>query len=278
VTLVRYQHDGRPGWGRLDGDRIAPLETGLAGLLRQPLAAARRVVEGAGEATLARSAVRLLAPVDRQEVWAAGVTYQRSLEGRIEESGAEDLYDRAYLGERPEIFFKSTPERVVGDGEPVGIRRDSPWNVPEPEVGIVLTSELEVFGFTVGDDVSSRSIEGENALYLPQAKVYDRACSLGPGIVPCWVAGDGPFAISMRVLRDGREVFSDETSTARLRRSWTELAGWLGRALTFDAGAVLLTGTGIVPDRSFTLRDGDLVAIDVDRVGTLRNPVITVGR
>ncbi|MDQ7906319.1 fumarylacetoacetate hydrolase family protein [Phytohabitans sp. ZYX-F-186] len=266
------------GWAveAADGHRFG-LGATLADLLAVPLAEARERYDAAAEAA---QAAPVRAPVDAQEVWAAGVTYQRSREGRREESeqaGHAGLYDHVYTAPRPEIFFKATAGRVVGDGEPVGIRADSGWDVPEAELGLVVNAAGEVFGYTVGNDVSSRSIEGENPLYLPQAKVYTRSCALGPAIVPVWEAGPGPFPVAVRVEREGAVAWSAETSTARLARTPADLVSWLTRALDFPAGVVLLTGTGAVPDRDFTLQAGDVVTIDVAGVGTLRNPVMVVG-
>ena len=210
-------------------------------------------------------------------MWATGVTYLRSRDGRAEESSHASMYDLVYDAERPEVFFKATPERVVADGEPVGIRADSGWDVPEAEVGLVLNSAGEVFGYTLGNDMSSRSIEGENPLYLPQAKVYDRSCALGPAIVPGWVAGPGPFPIGLRVLRAGREAYAATTSTSEMARGFADLAGWLFRALSFPAGVVLLTGTGVVPDADFTTRPGDTIEITSTALGSLTNTVVAVG-
>jgi 2-dehydro-3-deoxy-D-arabinonate dehydratase len=257
-------------WGALDGT--------LADLLAVPLDQARRAVEAAaGEAGGGLPGDRTLPPVDRQEVWAAGVTYLRSRDGRKEESGHGSLYDHVYDNDRPEIFFKASPWRVVGDRDAVGIRVDSGWDVPEAEVGLVLNAAGEVFGYTLGNDMSSRSIEGENPLYLPQAKIYDRSCALGPAIVPSWAVGPGPFQIGLRVLRDGHEVYAGTTSTSAMARGFEDLADWLFRALSFPAGVVLLTGTGVVPDADFTVRPGDTIEITSAALGTLTNPVVAVG-
>ena len=269
---VRSAPDEAAGAPTID----APLDIGLAQLLAMPLAEARRVVESAGGG--APATARTLAPVDAQEVWAAGVTYERSRVGRREESPHGDLYDGVYDGERPELFFKAVPWRVVGDGEAVGIRADSSWDVPEPELGLVVNSRGEIFGYLVGNDMSSRSIEGENPLYLPQAKVYDRSCALGPGIVPVWAIPDGPMTITMRIERGQGTVFEGETSTASLHRSLAELVDWLTRAMVFPSGAVLLTGTGLVPDADVTLAEGDTVVIEIAGVGRIANPVTVVGR
>ena len=278
---TRDDADGaaRRRWAvRRDG-RLYALDRGLRDLLAVPLADARTAYDAAAEPV--DGPVTVLAPVDAQEVWAAGVTYQRSREGRREESGPAGhaaLYDEVYTASRPELFFKSTAARVVGDGQPVGIRADSGWDVPEAELALVVNAAGEIFGYTAGNDMSSRAIEGENALYLPQAKIYERSCALGPAIVPVWEAGAGPFDISVRVERDGSVAYQDVTSTARLARGAGDLVGWLTRALDFPAGVVLLTGTGLVPDQDFTLLTGDVVTIAIDGVGTLRNPVTTVGR
>ncbi len=222
--------------------------------------------------------VRLLAPVDRQEVWAAGVTYLRSKTARMEESDfSASAYDRVYEAERPEIFFKSMPEKVVADGEPVGIRGDAIWNVPEPELALVLNSRGEIVGHTIGNDMSSRDIEGENLLYLPQAKTYHRSCALGPWITLGTTEADARgWDIRIEILRDGAPVFSGETAVSQIKRGFAELAGFLFRCQRFPHGAVLLTGTGVVPPESFTLQARDEVVIGISGIGTLRNPVVVV--
>jgi 2-dehydro-3-deoxy-D-arabinonate dehydratase len=282
TTLVHLRDGDRTRWAvrRQDDGRTveAALPASLAELLALPLAEARSIVEAATNWQPATDDAQLLPPVDRQEVWAAGVTYLRSRDGRAEESSHASMYDLVYDAERPEVFFKATPERVVPPGAPVGIRADSGWDVPEPEVGLVVNSRAEVFGYVAGNDVSSRSIEGENPLYLPQAKVYDRSCALGPGIVPAWERSDAPVRIAMRIQRDGQVVFEGTTSTADMHRSFAELVDWLFRAMDFPAGVVLLTGTGLVPGSDFTLHEGDSVVVDVAEVGVLTNPVIVVGR
>jgi 2-dehydro-3-deoxy-D-arabinonate dehydratase len=218
----------------------------------------------------------VVAPVEGQEVWAAGVTYLRSRDARREETVDATPYDLAYEAERPELFFKAPGWRCVGPDDPIGVRRDSAWNVPEPEVALVLDSHLRIVGATIGNDVSSRSIEGENPLYLPQAKIYDAACSLGPCIVPI---EDLPAALDVRmqIERDGAILVEGRTTTTQMRRSFDEIADWIGRALSFPLGAVVLTGTGIVPEPGFTLLAGDIVRIEVDGIGTLANPVTQVG-
>jgi 2-dehydro-3-deoxy-D-arabinonate dehydratase len=210
------------------------------------------------------------------EVWAAGVTYEISEQAREAESGMPEIYLDVYESERPELFFKATPDRVVGPGEAVGVRADSDWNVPEPELGVVLYRG-SVVGYTVGNDVSSRAIEGENPLYLPQAKTYDRCCALGPCVAsPATVGNPHDLAMSMTIERDGEAVFEDGTSTAEMVRTSEELVDWYRRHNSVPRTAVLLTGTSLVPPDEFTLRAGDEVTIEIEDVGTLRTPVRTV--
>ena len=222
--------------------------------------------------------VQLLAPVERQEVWAAGVTYLRSKSARMEESDfSASAYDRVYAAARPELFFKSLPEKVVGPGAMVGIRRDATWNVPEPELALVLNSRGQIVGHTIGNDMSSRDIEGENLLYLPQAKTYHRSCALGPWIVlgtPETQARE--WDIRIAIQRAGENVFAGETSVGQIKRHFAELAGYLFRSQCFPHGAVLLTGTGIIPPEQFTLQEGDVVRIEVSGIGVLQNPVTVV--
>jgi 2-dehydro-3-deoxy-D-arabinonate dehydratase len=273
--LVRLLVGSTERWAVRTVDGDTTLDVGLDDLLRRPVEEARRIVEAAPPP--AQHIGELLAPVQHQEVWAAGVTYEQSRDGRMEESTEASIYDRVYTAERPEVFLKATGPRVVGDGDAVGVRADSPWNAPEPELGLVINARGELFGYVIGNDVSSRTIEGENPLYLPQAKVYERACALGPGIVPVW-AVEPPFEIRLQVLRGDEIAFEGVTSTERITRSFEDLIGWLTAALDFPVGAVLLTGTGIVPDESFTLSPGDVVSIEVPGLGVLTNPVIAVGR
>ena len=279
--LVRYLADGVPQVGvRSDGVvRPVPGVGSMAELLGQSLAAARdRVLAAAGEPGVPVADVRLLPPVDGlTEVWASGVTYERSMDARVEESQTQDVYSRVYAADRPELFFKSVAWRVVTDGEPIAVRPDCSVTVPEPELAVVVTATGEVLGYTVCDDVSSRDIEGENPLYLPQAKVYAGSCALATGIRPAWEVPDwSRLDVSVAVLRDGATVFAGTTSTARMRRTVDELVECLFRAQDFPAGAVLSTGTGLVPDLEFTLRPGDVVDVVVEEVGTLSNPVTTV--
>src|SRR5438552_1998738 len=222
--------------------------------------------------------VRLCAPVERQEVWAAGVTYLRSKTARIEESDfCASAYDKVYGADRPELFFKSMPEKVVAHGDPVGIRRDARWNVPEPELALVLNSRGEIVGHTIGNDMSSRDIEGENLLYLPQAKIYARSCALGPWIhLGASESTARDLSIRLEIRRNGHGVFSGETLVNQIKRRFEELAGFLFRSQVFPYGAVLLTGTGIVPPDGFTLQAGDVVKIEVSGIGVLENPVVVV--
>jgi len=221
---------------------------------------------------------RIVAPIGGQEVWAAGVTYTRSLDARVLETGTPDPYERVYRAERPELFFKATPGRVRGPGEPVGIRGDSGWDVPEPELAVVADRNGHIAGYLNGNDMSSRSIEGENPLYLPQAKIYTGSCAIGPCLAtPDEVPALRSLLISLRVVRDGAEVISDTVKVADLHRRPDDLVGWLFRALDFPVGVVLLTGTAIVPPPDFTLRAGDEVIIATTGLGELRNAVEVVG-
>lgn len=263
-------------------DRIADLTAGGV----ESLAALFDAADPAGVVTALVSKVPaipldevlLLPPVERQEVWAAGVTYLRSKTARMEESDfSASAYDRVYDADRPEIFFKSLAEKVVGTGDSVGIRADARWNVPEPELALMINTQGSVVGCAVGNDMSSRDIEGENLLYLPQAKTYDRSCALGP-----WVALETDEAtirrwtIAIDIERAGVSVFTGQTRIDQIKRRFDELVGWLLRSQRFPHGAVLLTGTGVVPDESFTLEPGDRVTIRLDGVGTLVNDVVTV--
>jgi 2-dehydro-3-deoxy-D-arabinonate dehydratase len=220
--------------------------------------------------------VRVLPPIDDQEVWGAGVTYERSKVAREHESDqAATFYDRVYRADRPELFFKATPSRVVGTGEPIRVRRDSQWSVPEPELALVLSAALELVGFTIGNDVSARDIEGENPLYLPQAKVYDSCCALGPGITLAEaMPATATIGITLEISRGGTTIHRGETSIARMARRFEDLIDWLGRDNHFPHGVILLTGTGIVPPDDFSLRADDVVRITIDGIGTLVNPVI----
>tara|TARA_B100000614_G_scaffold85559_1_gene76973 strand:- start:889 stop:1713 length:825 start_codon:yes stop_codon:yes gene_type:complete len=217
----------------------------------------------------------LMPPIGHQEIWAAGVTYFRSRDARMEESessGGDRFYDMVYDADRPELFFKATAERTRGHGDKVCIRSDSSWDVPEPELTLAINSNGKIFGYTVGNDMSSRSIEGENPLYLPQAKVYRGSCALGP----CLVVGAAPAKeamISVKITRSGEEVFSGSTEVSQIKRGFDELAEFLFRENEFPKGALLMTGTGVVPDSDFTLSSGDVITITIDGIGTLENQV-----
>ncbi len=218
----------------------------------------------------------LLAPIGSQEVWAAGVTYRRSKDARMDESrksGASVFYDKVYAAERPELFFKASPSRVVGHGKSIRIRKDSTWNVPEPELTLFISSEGTIEGFTVGNDVSSRSIEGENPLYLPQAKMYEGSTALGPCLYVPEKQLVGNTLISLDIIRQERSIYSDSAPISRMKRKLDELAGWLFRELRFPYGAYLMTGTCLVPPDGFTLQVGDIVRIAIEGIGTLENTV-----
>ncbi|MST01133.1 MAG: fumarylacetoacetate hydrolase [Pedosphaera sp.] len=284
MKLCRFQLDGQARVGlTLDGQTLIDLTA--AGIERiTPLLESDHLpkrlaaLAKSGLPTHKISAVRLLAPVERQEVWAAGVTYLRSKKARMQESDfSATAYDRVYDAPRPEIFFKSLAEKVVATGEAVGIRRDAKWNVPEPELALVISSRGEIVGYTAGNDMSSRDIEGENLLYLPQAKVYDRSCALAPWIaVGVTEAQARKWTIGVEISRKGKIVFQGETSVGQIKRGFKELADWLCRSQSFPNGAVLLTGTGVVPGDDFTLAAKDVVRITISGVGTLENTVAVV--
>ena len=222
----------------------------------------------------------ILAPIGGQEVWAAGVTYYRSRSARMAESkdaGGGDFYDRVYSAERPELFFKATPNRVAAPGTPVRIRSDAKWSVPEPELTLVINPRGEIVGYTAGNDMSSRDIEGENPLYLPQAKVYDRSCALGPCVLIASEMLPDTTSISLSIERGGSVEFSGETTLASLKRSPQLLVEYLFRENHFPRGAYLMTGTGIVPPDSFTLAPGDRVRVTIEPIGTLENEVVQGG-
>ncbi len=281
MFIVRYVTAGAaPRVGVVD-DLTGPVRdvaavSSLAELLTLPADEVRSVVDAAAGGAPVPGETRLLPPIDgRTEVWASGVTYLRSRDARVEESTEKSVYEKVYDAERPELFFKSVAWRVLTDEEPIGIRADSGLDVPEPELAVVANSAGAIVGYLVCNDVSSRSIEGENPLYLPQAKVYAGACAISSGIRPAWeVEGADDLAITLKVLRDGDVAFSGDTSTAQMRRAFTDLVEWLYRGDAFPAGVVLSTGTGIIPGLDFTLRDGDEVTIEIAQVGTLTNPVV----
>jgi 2-dehydro-3-deoxy-D-arabinonate dehydratase len=218
----------------------------------------------------------LLPPVASHEVWAAGVTYRRSRDARVEESIEATPYDHVYAAERPELFCKCAGWRARGPGAAIAVRGDSSWDVPEPELTLVLDANARIVGYTIGNDVSSRSIEGESTLYLPQAKTYDGSCAIGPAIVPSTEV-EPPFSVRMRIQRSGEALFDDATSTAEMKRGFEELASYLTRALVFPHGVFLMTGTGLVPNPPFTLEAGDSVRIAIEELGVLENGVERLG-
>lgn len=234
-------------------------------------------IVGQGKASNDFASARTLAPIGNQEVWAAGVTYYRSRSARMEESksaGGGDFYDRVYAAERPELFFKATASRVADPGDQVRIRKDASWSVPEPELTLLINPRGQIIGYTVGNDMSSRDIEGENPLYLPQAKVYDRSCALGPCVLISSETLPPSTPIRVEILRNNQSAFSDATTLAELKRTPSTLVEYLFRDNSFPFGAFLLTGTGIVPPDSFTLVPGDRIRITIDPIGTLENYVI----
>lgn len=283
--LCRFRPDSgaEPRIGAvIAGERIVDLtHVGVSSLSdvldRADPAAHLRLLRGS-EDGVALSEVVLLPPVEHHEVWAAGVTYLRSKSARMEESDfSATAYDRVYDADRPEIFFKSLGEKVVGPDEHVGIRKDARWSVPEPELALVMNAHGRLVGCTVGNDMSSRDIEGENLLYLPQAKVYDRSCSLGPWIT--LVADDDvirQWTIAIAIRRGGETVFAGETGVDQIKRTFADLREHLWRSQHFPQGVVLLTGTGVVPDESFTLAANDHVTITISGIGTLENTVAVV--
>lgn len=268
--LLSRRKDEHDSFWTLDGRRL-PEGFSLGFLLELPKEAGRRLLSGLP--TTESAGGRRLAPIEPyQEVWASGVTYMKSREARMAESASGDIYQRVYLAERPELFSTALGWRVRGAGTPVRIRKDSDWNVPEPELVLVLNSRMEIMGFTAGNDMSSRDIEGENPLYLPQAKVYDGSCALGPDIVLADVDELRELPIRLEVVRDGETVFEGETNTSQMKRSLEELAHYLGREMSFPQGAFLMTGTGIVPPDSFTLLPDDEIRVSVGQL-VLQNRV-----
>ena len=281
MDIVRFTTGpaAEPRVGVSDGELVTALRAAsIAELLRVPAAALRqRIQDETGGARHALTEVTLLAPIDgRTEVWAAGVTYERSQRERMKESeGAARFYEQVYDAARPELFFKSAAWRVAGPGQAIAVRADSVIDVPEPELALVLNAAAEIVGYTVCNDVSSRTIEGENPLYLPQAKIYLGGCALGPAIRPAWEIPD-PYrlAIELCIGRDGADVWTGSASTAGLHRRFGDLVEHLYRADVFPDGAILSTGTSLVPELPFSLADGDVVTIRIDQVGTLVNRVI----
>lgn len=278
MRIVRWAtEDGTPRVGVAEdgASEVRPLDVATLGeLLRLPVTEIRDRCAAAGDPVPAGD---LLPPVDaRTEVWAAGVTYRRSREARVEESErSANVYEQVYDAERPELFFKSASWRVTGHGGTVAIRADSELNVPEPELALVLNRDGEIAGYTVCDDMSSRSIEGENPLYLPQAKIYLGACAVGPAIRPVWEVPD-PYAldITLTIRRAGAEIWSGKASTSDLHRRLDELAAYLFREDVFPDGAILSTGTSLVPEMDFVLRPADEITISISEIGTLTSTVV----
>jgi 2-dehydro-3-deoxy-D-arabinonate dehydratase len=257
--------------------RLLPADVRLDDLLARGGGALATALSTAAEEAVPAGA-RVLCPLESQEVWASGVTFERSREARNEEAGREvgtvDFYDRVYDAQRPELFAKASPGRSRGPEEPLTIRADSGWDVPEPELGLVVDSAGAIVAYTVGNDMSSRSIEAENPLYLPQAKVYTGSCGVGPCLVP--VDDAAPAAeleIRLLIERGGEQLYADQVSVSTMHRQLDELVDWLFRGQDFPVGVVLLTGTSIVPPPEFTLQEGDVVTIEIPGIGRLRNPV-----
>jgi 2-dehydro-3-deoxy-D-arabinonate dehydratase len=287
LPLCIYQigANGKPLFGLIDGDEVidiaaaggpASLGTALQ-LSKTDFDAALAGVKGSDLRT-PLGEVTLNAPIDWQEVWCAGVTYLRSRDARMEVSQSMSVYDQVYEDDRPELFFKGMRFRVAGPGQEIAIRGDSTWDVPEPECALVINSAGEIVGYTIGNDVSSRSIEGENPLYLPQAKVYDKAAALGPVIALSNEVDDpNDLSIELVIRRDDAVGFQGTTNTKQLHRTFADLVDYLYRDNTHFHGAILMTGTGIVPPSEFTLEAGDEVSITIDGIGTLTNPVIRLG-
>jgi 2-dehydro-3-deoxy-D-arabinonate dehydratase len=277
MQLVKFVDPSstQPRVGMLEGGVVQPMKAGvhLTEILEadEPAAYARGSLSG--DTSIPLQFLRLLAPIDQHEVWGAGVTYQRSMEARIDESEqGGSFYDLVYRADRPELFFKATPHRVVGPGGGVRIRRDTNWCVPEPELALVISSKLRWVGCTIGNDMSARDIEGRNPLYLPQAKLYDACCAIGPSITLLESMPDPRnLSIALTIQRAGTAIVSDTTSTSRMARPFEDLIAWLGRDNTFPGGVVLLTGTGIVPADDFTLSPDDQISIQIDGIGTLTN-------
>jgi 2-dehydro-3-deoxy-D-arabinonate dehydratase len=271
MYLTRHRSAEGPRWA-LD-DRFVPPAFNLELLLQIPRAEIVGFLRALPRAGAASGT--LLPPVEAgHEVWAAGVTYMRSREARESESSVKDVYSRVYEAERPEIFFKATGWRVAGHRMPIRVREDSRWNVPEPELTLVINAYREIIGYCAGNDVSSRDIEGDNPLYLPQAKVYEGSCALGPGIVLTEVDCLRDLFIQAEVIRAGRSIFTGETRTAQMKRPLDALVACLTKELDFPSGVFLMTGTGIVPPADFSMVPGDLVRITIGSL-TLENEVDT---
>jgi 2-dehydro-3-deoxy-D-arabinonate dehydratase len=251
----------------------------LDSLMRRPLNEIRGLLEGARRPSwreIETRAIEYAAPVDAQEVWAAGVTYLRSREARLVETAEQRIYAHVYESARPELFFKSAGWRVVPDGGEIGVRSDSPWNVPEPELAVLANARGEVVAYACGNDMSSRSIEGENPLFLPQAKIYDRSCSIGPAAVLAWHVDVSRAHVRMSIERNGRSIFDGGATIADMTRDPAKLIGVLYSSYSLPAGAWLLTGTSIVPPEAYTAEPGDVVRISIEGLGELTNRVTRV--
>jgi 2-dehydro-3-deoxy-D-arabinonate dehydratase len=272
VTLSGIFPNAEASFETLVAQAAAQGISALEMVKRADLSRAARLPYAALDIPPERGRAHLLQPVVAEEIWAAGVTYERSRHARQEESVVGDVYERVYDAARPELFFKATPSRCVGPNEPVGLRGDSRWLVPEPEIALVINSRLEILGYTLGNDMSARDIEGANPLYLPQAKVFSAGCSVGPAILLREASDKTPFNIICRIERGGQEVFRAETSTAAMHRTFPDLVEYLGRFNTLPAITILLTGTGIVPPDDFGLQAGDVIEISSPQIGALRNP------
>jgi 2-dehydro-3-deoxy-D-arabinonate dehydratase len=269
MYLTRHATPHGPCWA-VDGTFL-PEGLGLDTVLSLPAEAMKATLAVAQTGVAASG--DLLPPIEHaQEAWAAGVTYLRSREARMAESDTADIYEKVYDADRVEVFFKAVGWRAMGPGQPIRVRRDSSWDVPEPELAIVINAAGEIIGYTAGNDVSSRSIEGENPLYLPQAKVYDGSCAIGPGIVIAGADAQRDLPIKLSIRRGGKQVFEGETATSQLKRKLEDMADWLFREITFPQGAILLTGTCLVPEDEFTLTPGDVVRVQVGEL-VLENPV-----
>ncbi|MCY4061517.1 MAG: fumarylacetoacetate hydrolase family protein [Chloroflexi bacterium] len=275
--IVHDVNHAFPSLAEFFRDSCGVVDSAIAAVADAADASSRRFPAADLDNAPASNVPHWLPPLDEQEVWAAGVTYLDSRRARQEESAdGGDVYARVYTAERPEIFFKASSKNTVGHLDAAGFRADSSWNVPEPELALVVNPALEMLGFTIGNDMSSRDIEGENPLYLPQAKVYTASCAIGPGILLApsdeWLE----TTIRLVIRRAGADVFSGEVSTDQIKRGIPELIDYLGRSNTYPAGVMLLTGAGIVPPSEFTLGVDDVVVITIDGIGTLRNRVIEV--
>ena len=273
--LLRVDHGGRFGIALWSGQRLRRVGLGLDELLRLTAAELRVALEQT-TGDLDPGECELLAPVESQEVWACGVTYARSRAARMEESSAQDIYSKVYEAERPELFFKSAGWRVVGHHGAAGVRPDSRWNVPEPELAVLSNSHGEVVAYACANDMSSRSIEGENPLYLPQAKIYDRSCSIGPAAVLAWVADPSQAQVKMRISRGARIVFDGTANVSEMVRDPAELCGVLHAAYPLPVGAWLMTGTSLVPPPPYTAEAGDVLEIEIEGIGRLVNHVVVV--